>query len=728
MKPTAFLQRRFPIVTTLVAALLLQPIPRSHADSSGDRHEVRHPNILFIIMDDVGIDQLHTFNPLAPHAVPTPVLDTLVQHGVAFNNFWSLPECSPSRSCFFTGRFPLRTGVKASILSYVLPSAQTSPYEVTTPRVLARAGYRSAMLGKYHLGGPDNNPAGYGAPSALGWDYFNGNLQGGPPSIDPTLGGQTTNTALYPSGFPLGQARGAGWFQGPQNAIHCDDNHGAGYTGQECVQLGGIPALTPSGGFAPTCLEATIQPAFNLYNGYYAWPRVVNDGNQVTSSTIARKYMATAQTDDALEWIQAQSPKSHRRRSEHESDDRSDNPWMCTVSYNSIHTPYQQPPTNLYPPGFVWPAAIPEGNTTAAQIKIVSDLMLYAMDQEIGRLLVGAGLARRLPNGQLDYRPEATDTMIVVVGDNGTYLSSVNFPYNPLRSKASPYQTGVTTPLIISGPLVRQPGRTVTNMVNAVDLFALFGEIAGINVRAAVPKSHILDCVPLLPYLTNPGQDSLRKYNYTELGSGKPPSVQTWPSVFSVGGAKIGNDLLFDTEELCLGHGGEWFGPTASNPTGTYATCCEVRSNVYPGMIVQPNAVWAVRNDRYKLVKSERASCDADLNPYEFYDLRPTLLNPLGLDNSVGDLLSHPFLTPEQQASFAELSAVLDGISRSEPVCPGDGNLDKVVNGEDVKGVQDNWGHPSVFDFNLDGTTDEKDLETVLDNLGHKCRPGWSPH
>ena len=218
------------------------------------------------------------------------------------------------------------------------------------------------------------------------------------------------------------------------------------------------------------------------------------------------------------------------------------------------------------------------------------------------------------------------------------------------------------------------------------------------------------------------------RFVLTKNQSSSPPSVQTWPSVFSVGGAKIGNDLLFDTEELCLGHGGEWFGPTASNPTGTYATCCEVRSNVYPGMIVQPNAVWAVRNDRYKLVKSERASCDADLNPYEFYDLRPTLLNPLGLDNSVGDLLSHPFLTPEQQASFAELSAVLDGISRSEPVCPGDGNLDKVVNGEDVKGVQDNWGHPSVFDFNLDGTTDEKDLETVLDNLGHKCRPGWSPH
>jgi len=40
-------------------------------------------------------------------------------------------------------------------------------------------------------------------------------------------------------------------------------------------------------------------------------------------------------------------------------------------------------------------------------------------------------------------------------------------------------------------------------MVNAVDLFALFGEIGGLNVRAAVPASHILDCAPMLVYLTN---------------------------------------------------------------------------------------------------------------------------------------------------------------------------------------------------------------------------------
>jgi len=89
------------------------------------------PNILFIIMDDVGIDQLQAFNPLA--RVATPNIDTVIAHGVRFTRDWTMPECSPSRACFFTGRYPLRTGVEAAILSYALPSSQVSPYEITAP-------------------------------------------------------------------------------------------------------------------------------------------------------------------------------------------------------------------------------------------------------------------------------------------------------------------------------------------------------------------------------------------------------------------------------------------------------------------------------------------------------------------------------------------------------------------------------------------------------------------
>lgn len=132
-----------------------------------------------------------------------------------------------------------------------------------------------------------------------------------------------------------------------------------------------------------------------------------------------------------------------------------------------------------------------------------------------------------------------------------------------------------------------------------------------------------------------------------------------------------------------------------------------------------------MRNDRYKLVKSEYASCDAHLNPFQLYDLTPTATNPLGLDNSAGDLLAGGQLTSQQRDALDELKAVLDGILQSEPACPGDGNLDKVVDINDIKGLSANWGKPSVFDFNNDGTTDQHDLDVNLANYGDVCFRTW---
>jgi len=68
-----------------------------------------------------------------------------------------------------------------------------------------------------------------------------------------------------------------------------------------------------------------------------------------------------------------------------------------------------------------------------------------------------------------------------------------------------------------------------------------------------------------------------------------------------------------------------------------------------------------------------------------------------------------------------QLMAVLEGILASEPVCPGDGTLDKTVNVDDVNGLVANWGKPSVFDFNNDGVTDQNDMQTLLNNYNDQC-------
>ncbi len=61
------------------------------------------------------------------------------------------------------------------------------------------------------------------------------------------------------------------------------------------------------------------------------------------------------------------------------------------------------------------------------------------------------------------------------------------------------------------------PGRSLTSMVNVVDLYALFAEMAGISdVQAEVPRR--IDTVSMLLYLENPAQPALRDWNYTEVG------------------------------------------------------------------------------------------------------------------------------------------------------------------------------------------------------------------
>ncbi len=703
------------LVTCLV--VLAQLEGRSQ-DRSLPRADSLPMNILFIILDDVGKDQLASFNPAAGTGALTPTLNAVAAAGVKFTNVTFMPECSPSRAAFFTGRYGLRTGVNAAILDQDLPAAQVSPFEMTTPKVLATAGYSSAMIGKYHLGGPENNPAGNGAPAALGWDYFDGNLRGGPPSIDVTLGGQyTQDRSRYSCGFPTGPARGAVWFPGDAGQARCDDNQGTGYTGQQGVALGGIPALDAQGDFSATCSKAAGSgPDFTLPNGYYVWPKAVVDSRGV-QATRSRQYMTTAQTDAAIAWIRAQSEGTVRGR-----------PWMATVSYNAIHTPYQQPPIDLYPAGFVWPSDVPENCSTAASQRILSDLMLAAMDQDIGRLMVDTGLARRNGRGELVYEPASTNTMVVILGDNGTFATSVKQPYDASRSKATPYQTGVAAPLIVAGPMVTAGGRDVGHMINAVDLFQLFGEIAGVDVRAVVPPSHPLDAEPMLAYLTNLNQPSLRRDNFTQLGTGlKPPSVKQWPCVQHVGPTNIANDILFTSAGPCVDLGGTWFGPTASQPEPAYPTSCDIKdARLFSNLTITPTDVWALSNGRYKLVKVARPTCDRNLGEFELYDLAPNPpSNPLGLDLAAADLLTNgqpTFLRADQKAVFNELSTRLQALLTSEVQCHGDGNLDKRVDISDRDGVTRYSGQPSVFDFNHDGVTDGTDGQCVSRNFGNDCR------
>jgi arylsulfatase A-like enzyme len=308
----------------------------------------------------------------------------------------------------------------------------------------------------------------------------------------------------------------------------------------------------------------------------------------------AREYITTQQTTAAIRWIKQQPPGT---------------PWMATVSYSAAHLPVQPPPRALLPLDSIDSSQF-DCATNLIEQRIIYGQMIEAMDHEIGRLLVELGLATRTPDGQLEYHPEATNTMIVIVGDNGSYLTTVRLPFDPQRGKGTPYQTGVWVPLIVAGPTVNPAnvGSEVSHMVNAaVDVFQLFGEVAGIDVRRVVPHSHALDARSLLPYLTTPGQESIRKSNFTQTGTNlHAPGAPIPPCVVSPESLNVCVQV-FPFEALCKSEGGVWYGPgNAQFPDGLQ-TCCQVQQEADPTVTLLAHDAWAVRDNRYKLVRLPRS-------------------------------------------------------------------------------------------------------------------------
>ena len=134
-------RRRFLRNTSLAAAGLSGGL--GHAGST-DAGEKRPANILWLIADDVGPQE---FGCYGHPTIRTPNIDRLAREGLRFTNaFVTTSSCSPSRASLFTGKYPHST--QAENLHEPLPADQ-----VILPEFLARQGYFTGNVGKFHLGG-----------------------------------------------------------------------------------------------------------------------------------------------------------------------------------------------------------------------------------------------------------------------------------------------------------------------------------------------------------------------------------------------------------------------------------------------------------------------------------------------------------------------------------------------------------------------------------------------
>lgn len=117
------------------------------------------PNVVLIMTDDQG------YPPIAKLGHPwikTPNLDALHESSTRFSRFLVCPTCSPTRSAMMTGRHSMRNGVTHTILE----RERMTLNAVTLPQTLGKAGYKSAIFGKWHLG--DEEPY---QPHRRGFDH-----------------------------------------------------------------------------------------------------------------------------------------------------------------------------------------------------------------------------------------------------------------------------------------------------------------------------------------------------------------------------------------------------------------------------------------------------------------------------------------------------------------------------------------------------------------------------
>lgn len=124
------------------------------------------PNVILINMDDMGYGDTE---PYGSTGYATPNFNKLAKEGMRFTHFYAAQAvCSPSRAALLTGCYPNRIGMSGGAL-YPWSTKALNPHEETIASLLKKAGYTTAMLGKWHLG----SVAPY-LPVHYGFDQFYG--------------------------------------------------------------------------------------------------------------------------------------------------------------------------------------------------------------------------------------------------------------------------------------------------------------------------------------------------------------------------------------------------------------------------------------------------------------------------------------------------------------------------------------------------------------------------
>ena len=131
---------------TILSALLVFIAVALNAGADTAAADVKRPNIIVVLTDDQGYGDVG-YNG---SKIKTPNIDALAKNGMVFTDFYVENRCSPTRLAFMTGCYSQRVGHDKVI--YRTQKIGINPDEVTVAELMQKAGYATALVGKWHLG------------------------------------------------------------------------------------------------------------------------------------------------------------------------------------------------------------------------------------------------------------------------------------------------------------------------------------------------------------------------------------------------------------------------------------------------------------------------------------------------------------------------------------------------------------------------------------------------
>ena len=131
----------------------------------------RKPNILIVLVDDMGYGDPGAYGGGAMLGAPTPNIDSLAARGLKLTSAYATPVCTPSRAALMTGRIPARSGLTRPLLASDKPTKNPWADEVTAAKLLSQNGYVTGLAGKWHIGEAKGMQ-----PQDVGYDEFRGFL------------------------------------------------------------------------------------------------------------------------------------------------------------------------------------------------------------------------------------------------------------------------------------------------------------------------------------------------------------------------------------------------------------------------------------------------------------------------------------------------------------------------------------------------------------------------